>query len=294
MLNNRKNINLIKQEAKETEKSVTLQPKNDSMQNILVPIGSTESAQNNLQYAIDFANEIQANIFVFRAYSSLSKAGTIINVDSIIERETNLYLKTLVNAVDTKNVEVKMISAKGSVIESVHSIEEEIGIDLIIIGAKSNSIREEIYLGKTAGSLVKQTEIPMLVVPENYKYQPVKTILMAFRSGIVSKKAALKPLHFFVQTFHPTVDLLLVKTPDYTEEDLVLDKELEKVKNTLTITENTTTYMGVLEHLNSFNPDILCVFRRKRGFFRKLWEKSTIQKSEFYANMPLLILKGKK
>jgi nucleotide-binding universal stress UspA family protein len=264
------------------------------MQNILVPIGSNESAQKTLQFAIDFASEIEANIFVFRAYSPISKTGTMINVNSIIERETSLYLRTLVNAVDTKNIEVKLISAKGSVIESVNSIDEEIGIDLIIMCAKSNSIREEIYLGKTAGSLVKQTEIPMLVIPEGYVYSPINTLLMAFRSGIVSKKAALKPLQFIVEKFHPKVDLLLVKTPDYTEEDLLIDKSLEKVQNSLTITENASTFQGVLEHLNSFKPDMLCVFRRKRGFFKKLWEKSTILKSEFYTTVPLLILKGKK
>lgn len=101
-------------------------------------------------------------------------------------------------------------------------------------------------------------------------------------------------MHFIAQKFQPKIDLLLVKTPDYTEDDMVLDKELEKVKNSLTITENPTTFQGVLENLNSFKPDLLCVFRRKRGFFKKLWEKSTILKSEFYTTVPLLILKGKK
>ena len=61
----------------------------------------------------------------------------MINIDSIIERETNLYIKTLLNTVDTKDVEIKMISAKGNVVESVLSIDEEIGIDLIILGAKA-------------------------------------------------------------------------------------------------------------------------------------------------------------
>ena len=50
------------------------------MQNILVPIGFTENALNTLQYAIDFASEIKAKVFVFRAYSSQTKAGTIINI----------------------------------------------------------------------------------------------------------------------------------------------------------------------------------------------------------------------
>ena len=122
------------------------------MQHILVPIGFTEDAENTLQYAIDFASDINAKVFVFRAYSVQSKAGTIINIDSIIERETNLYLRTMVKGVDTKNVDVKLISAKGSTLDSVAAIDDELGIDLIIVGAKSNSIKEELFLGRTAFS----------------------------------------------------------------------------------------------------------------------------------------------
>ena len=199
------------------------------MQHILVPIGFTESAQNTLQYAIDFAAEINAKVFVFRAYSAQSKAGTIINITGIIERETNLYLRTMVKSVDTKNVDVKLISAKGSVVDSVLAIDDDLGIDLIIVGAKSNS----------------------------------------------------------------SVNLLLVKTPDYAQEDLVLDQNLEQLKSTLTVTENATTFQGVLEHIKTHNPDMLCVFRRKRGFFKKLWEKNTVLKEEFFTTVPVLILKGK-
>jgi nucleotide-binding universal stress UspA family protein len=263
------------------------------MKHILVPIGFTESAQNTLQYAIDFASEIDAKILVFRAYSSKSKAGTMINVDGIIERETNLYLRTMVNSVDRKNVDVKLISAKGSVSKSVEVIDNELGIDLIIVGAKSNSIKEGIFLGKTAGGLVKKTNLPILAVPEGYKYKTVKNILMAFKSGIVKSKTALNPLQFIVDKFKPSVNLLLVKTPDYTDEDLVLDKDLGQLKTTLTITENATTFQGVLEHFQTHKPDMLCVFRRKRGFFKKLWEKNTILKKEFHCNIPLLVLGGK-
>ena len=263
------------------------------MQNILVPIGFTESAQNTLQYAIDFASEIDAKIFVFRAYSAQTTAGTIINIDGIIARETNLYLRTMVNSVDRKNVDVKLIAAKGSVIDSVEAIDHELGIDLIIVGAKSNSIKEEIFLGKTAGSLVKQTDLPILAVPDGYKYAPVNNILMAFKSGIVRSKTALKPLQFIVDKFNTDVNLLLVKTPNYTDEDLVLNKDLEQLKSSLTVTENATTFQGVLTHFQKHQPDMLCVITRKRGFFKKLWEKNTILKEEFHATVPLLVLKGK-
>ena len=83
-------------------------------------------------------------VFVFRAYKVLSKAGTLININDILERETNLYLKSIISNIDTKGVSVKMISAKGGTIESIQSVKSELGIDLIVVGPRSNSIREEV------------------------------------------------------------------------------------------------------------------------------------------------------
>ncbi len=262
------------------------------MKHILVPIGSTENAPNTLQYAIDLAAEIDAKVFVFRAYRVISKAGTIINVNDIIERETNLYLRSMINLVNTKNVEVKLISANGDVIDSINKVDKELGVDLIVVGPKSNSVKEEVFLGSTSGSIVKYAKNPVLVVPNGAKFSPYKTSLTAFKSGVITKEDALHPLEVVVNKFNTEVDLLLVKTPDTTEEDLLLDNKLSKIQNSLTITEKDTTFAGVLEYFESNNTDILCVFRRKRGFFKKLWESNTILRSEFYCDVPLLVLSG--
>ena len=263
------------------------------MNHILVPIGSKENASNTLQYAIDFAKEIGAKVFVFRAYKVLSKAGTFININDILERETNLYIKTMISSVDTKGVDVKMISAKGGTVESINSVHEELGIDLIVVGPRSNSIKEEVFLGSTSGSIVKQTEIPVLIVPEHYKFSPFKVALTAFKSGILEQQDVLTPLQEIKSLFKTKVNLLLVKTPEYKEEDLIVDASLKALQNTFSISENVTTFQGVLEHFQSNNPDLLCVFRRKKGFFQKLWEKNTVLKSEFHCSIPLLILSGR-
>jgi nucleotide-binding universal stress UspA family protein len=259
------------------------------MKHILVPIGSSENAPNTLKYAIEFAATIAAKVFVFRAYNFKTTAGTIINIDGIIERETNLYLRS----VDQKNLDIKLISAKGSVLDTIDTIHEELGIDLIIVGPKSNSIKEEVFLGNTTGSIVKRTEIPVLIIPNGYAFKPIKTILTAFKSGIINKKSALLPLQEIAATFSSKVNLLLVKTPNHTEEDLILDTDLASLKATLSVTESATTYQGVLINIKETNPDLVTVFRRKRGFFKKLWEKNTIRKEEFYCAVPLLVLRGK-
>jgi nucleotide-binding universal stress UspA family protein len=263
------------------------------MKNILVPIGSSENSINTLQYAIDFAKEVDANVFVLRAYNVQSKAGTIIDVNAILERESNLYMRSMINSVDRKGKDVQLISAKGNVVDSIAAIHKEIGIDIVMMGPKSNSIKEEVFLGTTSGSVVKKSNIPVLVVPESYVFKPFSSVLTAFKSGIVKDENALNPLKFIKNQFNPVINLLLVKTPGHVDADLVVDTSLESVKSSLTITENATTFQGVLEHFQSHNPDMLCVFRRKRGFFNKLWEKNTILKKEFHCSIPLLVLSGK-
>jgi nucleotide-binding universal stress UspA family protein len=263
------------------------------MKNILVPIGSSENSINTLQYAIDFANEIGANVFALRAYNVQSKAGTIIDVSAIVERESNLYMRSMINSVNRNGKDIQLISAKGNVVDSIAAVEKEIGIDLIVMGPRSNSIKEEVFLGSTSGSVVKKSNTPVLIVPESYVFKPFNSVLTAFKSGIVNKKNALDPLKFIKDKFNPVINLLLVKTPNYTDEDLVLNSEIENLKSSLTITENATTFQGVLEHFQSHRPEMLCVFRRQRGFFKKLWEKNTVLKKEFHCNIPLLVLGGK-
>jgi len=264
------------------------------MKHILVPIGSSENAKNTLQYAIDLAEVFNSEIFVFRAYSAKSKAGSMVNLDEFIQRETNLYLRSVINSVDRKDVIVKIISAKGTVMDRIKDINKKLTIDLIVLGPKSSSKSKDVFLGNTSGSIIKQTEIPTLIVPENYKFNPISTILLAFKSGIVNKNGVLNPLKLFVKTFNSKVDLLLVKTPEHNENDSIIDKEIESLKSSITSLNSATTFQGVLEHLEKNQPDLLCVFRRKRGFFKKLWEKNHVLKSEFHCDIPLLVLNGKK
>ena len=90
------------------------------------------------------------------------------------------------------------------------------------------------------------------------------------------------------------INLLLVKTPYYNEGDFDVKENLSSITNSTKETENATTFQGVLQHLESNTPDLLCVVRRKRGFFIKKWEKNVILKKDFSSAIPVLVLRGLK
>ncbi len=263
------------------------------MKKILVPIGTYPQSEKTLQYAIDFAVNSEAEIFVMAAFTTPMGTGTLANISGKVEKSTQEYLKGIVELVDSKGLSIKIVTYEGSVTEGLEKVDAELGIDLIIIAPRSTDINDDLYLGNTTGSIIKKTNIPTLLVPREYVFKPFKKILTAFKSGILENSNILKPLLYIKSAFKARVDLLLVKTPHYTQEDLVVDAALMDVSKKINITENQSTYMGVLEHFQDKKPDLLCVFRKKRGFFEKLWKTNTIAKSEFWVKIPVLVLPSK-
>lgn len=263
------------------------------MKNILVPIGTSNTGET-LQYAVDFASEFSAQVFVMDVFTVSAKAGTLANISEKVAESSKERLREVIGKVDSKNATIKIATYNGDIIDGLKEIDKELGIDLIIIAPRSNAIKEELYLGNTTGRIIKKTNIPALIVPKGTVFTPFKTALTAFKSGILKKKRILEPLLSIQKKFDTLVSLLLVKTPGYDSDDLKVHPAIMDISEQLTITENATTYQGVLEHFQSHQPDLLCVFRRKRGFFKKLWEKSTILKSEFFVKIPVLMLRVKK
>lgn len=264
------------------------------MKNILVPVGSSKNALSHLQYAVDFAEAFEAKLFVVQVYNVYTKAGTMIRVDDIIEKESRTFLNDLVSKIDAKNVEVIVKTLKGKLVDTLELACKVGNIDLIMVEPRTNSIKEEVFLGKTSGKIIKQTDIPALIVPEGYSFKPVESILMAVKSAILKKKNALSPLQSVKNNFNSVVNLLLVKTPYHKTGDFDVNGDLSSLITNTTETENATTFQGVLEHFQSHNPDMLCVVRSKRGFFAKKWEKNTILKKDFHSKKPVLVLSGLK
>jgi len=266
------------------------------MKNILVPIGTSPSSAKTLQYAVDFATAFSANVYVMEVFNVKSAgAGSLGNATDKIVKNSRERLLEIISKVDAKGIDIKIATYQGDIIEGLKRIDEEyLGIDLVILSPRSNDINEENYLGNTSGKIIKRTDIPTLIVPKGTVFKPYGSILTAFKSGIVKRKRILRPLKTIKKQFKSKLNLLLVKTPGYTDDDLRVDTSLLDLSTQMSMTENATTYLGVLEHFQAKQPDLLCVFRRKRGFFKKLWEKTTIPKSEFFAPVPVLVLSVKK
>ena len=263
------------------------------MKNLLVPIGSNENERNTLEYAIEFAREFNSRIYLIHVYSSSKVSGSFKNVDHIIEKDSKEVLREHLKSVDSDGVEIITSTLKGhSESDTLKQMIKLLHIDVIIASTKNDGSDETTFIGKTTGNIIKDTEIPVLVIPAEVKFRPVKKILMTIKSGSIKSLATLDVLISIQKHFDSTINLLQVKTPKLDSKDLELNKTLESLVANRIQTRNATVFQGVLEHLHEENPDMLCVIRRKRGFFKKLWQDDRVKKIDFDSNIPLLVLKG--
>tara|TARA_B100000767_G_scaffold260768_1_gene271720 strand:- start:199 stop:993 length:795 start_codon:yes stop_codon:yes gene_type:complete len=262
------------------------------MKNILVPVGSSENGINNLKYAINFASISGATVYLININKEYVRIGGIEEVDQFELYKSGKLLSNIINSVNAKGIKVITKPIKGDPFVAIKKISKEFDIDLIITSPQSVEIDDKVYLGTITAKLLKQTEIPLLIVPKNYLFRKFASILVAFKNGHFEKENVLLPIYDMVSIFKSKINLLQVITPETIKAQLKIDQELLDIKSTLTTTKNATTFQGVLEHFQSHDPDMLCVIRRKRGFFKKLWEKNSVLKRDFHTSIPLLILSG--
>jgi len=263
------------------------------MQNILVPVGVSKYAKTTLSYAIDLASHFNCNIFVIDAYPAHSSLTILSNVNSRLEIKNIQRIKKMVASITTKKDQVKIVSSERDLVGTIRKLDQELGLDLIVTGPLNNEINEAVFLGKIAGSMIKRTEIPVIIAPLDKTFTPSKKMLLAFRTGEVKTSSTLNALIYFQDSFLASLKLLLVKVPGFANRNHQLNDELMQRSDQMLFSENATVYQGVLEHFQVNQPDMLIVFKRERGFFEKLWETDIVFKKDFYCTIPLLILKNK-
>ncbi|WP_299886306.1 universal stress protein [uncultured Lacinutrix sp.] len=251
------------------------------MKTFLVPISSLKEKKATIIYAIDYAKLVGAEMI----YG--------IQLNEIREED---HIEDIMSYAKTQGIDINFRFFEGDTIEYIKEFCIDFNVDLIIASARAPKTNDKLFLDDLSGSIVRKTDMPVLLIPDNYEFKDVNTVLTAVKSGIIKMEGALDPLEHTLTHLKAYMTLLQVKTPTFLPEDLMFDKDLARITSKYYSSENATVFQGVLEYIHEIKPDMICVFRRKRGFFKKLWSDATldnsVSKSDFESRVPLLVLKG--
>ena len=167
--------------------------------------------------------------------------------------------------------------------------------DLIVMALREEYGLLERFMGTTTAKTIHKSEIPVMAIPFNAKYQPVTNILFPTAISQQSELSEreryaiewLKSLSVFLSS--PEIELLHV-IEDRTLDDIditFINMATEGMK--LTHSHAQTVEEGILEYMERKKPQLLAFYKPHRGFWERLYRPSKTRQLLYDSHLPLIV-----
>ena len=139
------------------------------MKKICIALDTSPSAQKIAELGYDYAKALGAQVTLVHVvndpimgYDGFLTSDVIELVESHV-KEAARFLEASVKHL--KNKKIETIVLDGDTAEAILKFAATWGADLIIMGTHSRSGLENLIMGNVAVKVIKQTEIPVLIIP---------------------------------------------------------------------------------------------------------------------------------
>lgn len=275
---------------------------------ILFPTDFSAPASNAFRYALQLADQLEANIEVLHVvfpeaepldFPVLVAQATQMRLESAKEQLKQFVdigltqmLQQLKNApAITSDIEL------GTPSKSIADTAERDDIDLIVMGTKGAHKNIEKIMGSVASAVVKKAHCPVLVVPENAQFQ-LKDIAYASNLNEADPFLIWKMIRL-LELESPTIRCIHLNLggEDVSAEAMeeMQDFFRERSPN-LKIHFQNLPGENVIDGLNDiadyYAVDLLAMYQPNRSFFDNLFHQSSTKEMALKTLVPLLILKA--
>ncbi len=196
------------------------------MKTILVAIDFSKNAEHALEYAVLFANKLNACIHLIWVDNTLDEESVI----DIIEGETRIEKRTYMNTIikkfqpQIKCGEIQVLLRKGRVYQEISKAAKQINADMIFAGTHGVSGYEQYWIGSNANRIVSQAPCPVVTIRSDYAFNnQIKNILLPLDSSLETKQK-LPFAADLAKKFKATIHLLKV----YNTPLSVIRKRIDK------------------------------------------------------------------
>lgn len=264
---------------------------------ILVPIDFSENAEKALDFALVLAKRKEGSItmihviemvYDFASQAAIALDGMYNDSHSLMEKLRDKYAKS--------GIPIDFIIKEGTASITVSRSAEEIGAELIVMGTQGSSGARKLIFGSTTVSLIKESKVPVLVIPENANMSEVNSLTLALEFSDHEEKF-IKWVIDLSQTWEMKLDFLHVSSEISFKEKLAslgietyLKEHFPKVDSKLTLRLADSPSQGLNEFLNKQNNSILVLCHEHKSFWEQLTKSSDSVNLAYTAHTPLLIL----
>lgn len=257
------------------------------VKNILVPIDFSKCSKNALKVAIKIAKDTGSKIHMVNAVHVHTPHPDLAG-GSLIDAIINDYedqVKESFDELESEMIELNDVPHEADrfltyFTDAVRTEAESKDIDLIVMGTRSDHEGIEHLVGTNATDIIQSSNIPVLVVPEDFPVVAPKRIGFASDFHKIIDYGPLKALKWIAKMNNAEVFVFHISEKPVTlseeqERQIELIKEkLEGIKVSIRTVESNSAVEGIRDFIDNHKLDLLAMMPRKHNIFEKLFRQS--------------------
>lgn len=271
---------------------------------ILLPTDFSKLSKVAVLYAAKLAKKINAEIVLLHVVfiSSPPRAQAALKTNQILDamidnaKQDFVYITNEIKQAVGNKIGVSYKIVKGHPVENViETFAHHNDIDLIIMGTKGASGLIKVLIGSNANTVIGNSNIPVIAVPEHARFNNIKHIVYA--SDMLSVNKEMKTLIQFAHLFDSSIHLLHIISPNSKKkiDKIKIQNDLISKYNyphiSVYVSLNDDIVEAIDEYIADVKADLLAMFTHKPTFFEKIFEKSVTREMAFHSWIPLLAIK---
>ncbi|MDT0688026.1 universal stress protein [Autumnicola psychrophila] len=266
---------------------------------ILLITDFSKASWNALIYGMEIYKKTKAKFFILHCY----KKELLKQNRNEQKAESEIGLQRIMQGISFRKENVphqfESISSQKKIQDAVQDITDSNKIDLFILGSPGDSAGINYAYHNWVSEILQSLDsFPILVIPETCKFTQKEFSEIVFPTPFTNsyKIQELKTLIHLAKLINADIRVLEIQESNGAlnkkqlahKEDL--DTLLKGAKFTFHKLTDTTISTGIRLFIQSRNSNMLSLYRRKQGFFTRLFNQSMEKDIDFDPSVPVLVI----
>jgi nucleotide-binding universal stress UspA family protein len=277
------------------------------MKTLLCATDFTPCSENAVEFADELAQLLLADILLFHSIYAPAPSGLALHGNhepegfaqeeqEIRESKLKAIIQYLRYRKTANPINYNTLVSSGLTKDNIPAKAKEKEADLIVLGSEGVTRLKDLFVGSVAGGVILNTPCPVLIIPQQAKFRPLRKIVFATdlrqpfpaHCGLIVRIANL---------FHAEILFLHILTEESAEAHEIAQEEMIKIcgsisyKNCSYYTE-TNPYVeeGISQFARRHKADMIVIGYDSHSFGEHLFPEDYEQEMAYHAFLPLLII----
>ncbi|AOW20669.1 universal stress protein [Urechidicola croceus] len=275
---------------------------------ILLPTDFSKNSWNAVTYALKLYADDECDFYLLNAFNAtgyliesmmIPEPGEPKYEDAKLKSEQGLSkLMDMIKFRDDENPKHNFytISNYNNPLGAIEHIVEKKDIEMIVMGTKGETSSNKVFFGSHAIDVMEKIRnCPVLVIPENVVFKPLKEIVFPTSYKTHFKRRELIHLIDLTKKFNASIRILHISEEDELDKNQEeRRKMLEEYFEGFSFSFHTLTNIKVQTAINCFvesrNSDLVAFINKKHAFFGSLITKPLVKSIGYQSDVPILVM----